>query len=479
MTIAGVESSFIEHLNPLYVADEARNMAWLTINQVCKISRSQFLVKKQETLSQEEQISINQILNELKKGKPLQYVLGETEFYGLPFRVNPSVLIPRPETEELVDWILKTIKTHSSLRQTQRTKEEETVYIPPFKIIDIGTGSGCIPVVLKKNVPHASIFAVDVSTLALETAMDNAVLNGVKVQFIQDDILNLHSDIQNSKFDVIVSNPPYVRLSEQSQMHVNVLDHEPHLALFVPDDDALLFYDRIVHFASTHLNDQGCLFFEINESLGQQMIALLIKKGFTDIELRKDLRGKDRMIKAVMNKKTLLDDQVILDDYDEKWPKLALVEMESIKKIAEFNWIVDVQHIGSTAIVGLKAKPIIDIMIGVESISEAAQLVPILESIGYVFWDENPKKDRLFFVKGMPPFGKKRSHHVHVFETKCYEWTARQIFRDYLNAHHVDRMNYQVLKIKLAKQFVNDREAYTAAKSEYVKAIVQKALKKG
>ena len=283
MTIAGVEKSFIEQLKPLYVANEARNMAWLTINHVCKISRSQFLIQKQETLSREDQISINQILNELKMGKPLQYVLGETEFYGLPFRVNPSVLIPRPETEELVDWILKTINPLSGR----------------VRLLDIGTGSGCIPIALKKNVPNASIFAVDISTVALETAVGNATLNGVDVQFIQDDILNLHSEIQDARFDVIVSNPPYVRLSEKSQMQANVLDHEPHLALFVPDDDALVFYDQIARFASTHLNDQGCLFFEINENFGQQMVTLLTQKGFTDIELRKDLRGKDRMLKAV------------------------------------------------------------------------------------------------------------------------------------------------------------------------------------
>ncbi len=294
MTIAEVEKSFIEQLKALYVANEARNMAWLTINHVCQISRSQFLLQKQEELSQEDQLSINHILDELQTGKPLQYVLGETEFYGLPFKVNPSVLIPRPETEELVDWILKTIEIQVGARESNVAFLKERA-----RLLDIGTGSGCIPIVLKKNVPSASIFAMDISTLALEKAMENAALNEVDVQFIQDDIFNLHSKIQDLKFDMIVSNPPYVRLSEKSQMHNNVLDYEPHLALFVSDDDALSFYKQIVHFALTHLDDQGFLFFEINENLGQQMVELLTQTGFTDIELRKDLRGKDRMLKAV------------------------------------------------------------------------------------------------------------------------------------------------------------------------------------
>ena len=252
MTLAQLENDFVEQLLPLYGIDEAKSLAWLTINHVSKIDRSQYLLQKQEVLSLEKQTSLYQILNELKIGKPLQYILGQTEFYGLPFIVNSSVLIPRPETEELVHWILKSLS-------------DQSIISGKFCVLDIGTGSGCIPIALKKNLPNIHAFGVDVSPIALETALKNATLNEVEVEFIQDDILNACSEILNAKYDVIVSNPPYVRLSEKNLMHANVLDYEPHLALFVSDDKPLIFYEAIADFALAHLSEEGKLFFEINE----------------------------------------------------------------------------------------------------------------------------------------------------------------------------------------------------------------------
>ncbi len=173
-----------------------------------------------------------------------------------------------------------------------------------------------------------------------------------------------------------------------------------------------------------------------------------------------------------MSEKDFID----LENYDITWPDQASEEISEIKEKCDFNWVLEIQHFGSTAIIGLKSKPILDIMIAVTNMSEAKKLVPILESMGYLFWDENPKKDRMFFVKGMPPYGEKRTHHVHVFESTHEEWSARQIFRDYLNKNETEKKAYLDLKIELANKFKFDREAYTAGKTEFVKAVVRKAM---
>lgn len=286
MSIGEIEKAFTEQLSALYGIDEAKSLAWLSISYVCQINRIQFLNQKNEILAEAQETSLLQILEELRIGKPLQYVLGETEFYGLSFKVNPSVLIPRPETEELVDWIVKEIR--------HQNKADKSL-----KILDIGTGSGCIPVALKKNIPEAEVWAIDISPNALKTASENAILNQTDVRFFQADILNLdEKEIQNSKYSILVSNPPYVTLAEKEQMHTNVLEHEPHTALFVPDNDPLIFYQAIADFAAKHLQKDGLLFLEINENLGLQTLEMLKSKGFNNCELRKDLRGKDRMIKA-------------------------------------------------------------------------------------------------------------------------------------------------------------------------------------
>ena len=286
MTFRETEKIYTDNLSLVYDKREAASLAWLSISHVCKIERAEYLNLKDTEVPTDKNESLLKILEELKTGKPLQYVIGETEFYGLTFKVNPSVLIPRPETEELVEWIL------SDLRKPKTS-------IEGLKIIDIGTGSGCIPISLKKNLPEAQLFALDISPEALDVSTQNAALNQTMVNFIQADILNLlNKQLTAEKFGIIVSNPPYVTDAEKEQMLPNVLQHEPHIALFVPDNDPLIFYKAIADFAIKHLDTTGSLYLEINENLGEETVQLLKQMGFKKIELRQDLSGKDRMIRS-------------------------------------------------------------------------------------------------------------------------------------------------------------------------------------
>ncbi len=213
----------------------------------------------------------------LKDHQPIQYVLGETEFYGMKFFVNENVLIPRPETEELIEWILK---------DTTNDK---------LKIIDIGTGSGCIPIVLKKHLPEAEIFALDVSEKSLETAKINAEYHQTEIQFVQNDFLNMDFN-ELPEFDIIVSNPPYIAETEKNEMDENVIKFEPHSALFVPDENPLVFYERIIELAKQKLKPKGKIYVEINQNLAMETKELF-EKIFQNIELKKDISGNFRMIK--------------------------------------------------------------------------------------------------------------------------------------------------------------------------------------
>lgn len=219
----------------------------------------------------------------LKDQEPIQYIIGYTEFYGSPFKVTKSTLIPRPETEELVKWVL----------DVSASKKEK------LSILDVGTGTGCIAIALAKHQPNAKLYAVDVSTKALTVAKTNAKLNKVAVELIEMDILNWNLEIENIKFDIIVSNPPYVRAMEKSQMSANVLRHEPDLALYVTNEDPLIFYKKIAEFAVVHLKNDGRLFFEINQYLGSEMLRLLEGFGFQEVELKQDIFGNDRMVSAI------------------------------------------------------------------------------------------------------------------------------------------------------------------------------------
>jgi len=283
MTIAEIESIYTDQLPPMYDRDEAKNIAHLAIQQTCDLSKTYVMLHRGHDLTLNQETALIRILDELRFGKPLQYVLGEAHFYGMRFKVNSSVLIPRPETEELVFWVLESFKDESKQRS--------------LNIIDLGTGTGCIPIAVKKNLPGAEVCACDISQEALDVAIQNAVLNQTEVHFFQADMLKDTFSLLPLTFNCIVSNPPYITEREKEAMHVNVLDHEPHTALFVPDKEPLLFYDKIADFASKHLAEKGLLFLEINESLGHQTKAMLEYKGF-EAEVKTDLQGKDRMIKA-------------------------------------------------------------------------------------------------------------------------------------------------------------------------------------
>jgi release factor glutamine methyltransferase len=272
-------------LNNIYSSNETEALSLLAISEITQTSRATIKAFPEKTLTIKQFERLQNILAELLTGKPIQYILGVTEFYGLPFNVNPSVLIPRPETEELVEWILS---------ETQKVKGKGF----SGRIIDIGTGSGCIAITLKKNLPGAVVFAIDISEDALRTAEDNAELNETEVHFLNLDILNFLPDNTIPKSDIIVSNPPYVTQEDKKQMHNNVTDFEPHTALFVPEDDPLIFYRAIADFALVNLKPDGYLFFEINENLGNETVELLQQKGFKNIELRQDMSGRDRMIGA-------------------------------------------------------------------------------------------------------------------------------------------------------------------------------------
>lgn len=273
---------FREELNDVYEKDELETIIAYCFEGFLNLKRTDLILKLEETVSESELLKFNFAIKDLKNQKPIQYILGEADFYRLKFKVNENVLIPRPETEELVDLIIKDTKTQSPV------------------IIDIGTGSGCIPIILKKNIPSAIVSAIDISELAIEVANQNAKRNGVEVEFNSDNILNPKSEIliSNSRFDIIVSNPPYICISEKETMHKNVLDYEPHLALFVNDSDPLLFYKAICDFALTHLNKNGNIYFEINQSLASETKNLLENKGFKDVELFKDLNNNYRILRG-------------------------------------------------------------------------------------------------------------------------------------------------------------------------------------
>ncbi|OOQ62158.1 peptide chain release factor N(5)-glutamine methyltransferase [Mucilaginibacter pedocola] len=285
-TIKEVFLNFHNALDGLYGPQEAEAITLMVLSEISELSRAKIKAFPDDDVPAEALENLPAILTELKTGKPVQYILGSIEFYGLAFLVNPSTLIPRPETEELVEWVLS----------SQKSKVESQKNV---SILDIGTGSGCIAISLKKNLPAATVTAVDISVDALKTAKQNAVINETNVEFVEMDILHPNHSLLTPHYSLIISNPPYVTLHDKIQMHTNVTDFEPHSALFVPEDEPLLFYKAITDFAVTHLSPGGMLFFEINEAFGQETVELLADKGFKDTELRKDMSGRDRMVKGV------------------------------------------------------------------------------------------------------------------------------------------------------------------------------------
>ena len=288
MLLKDLKYIFHKELDAIYGTDEVDSFFFLSIEHYLNLPRIQLVLEPGSTIAMSKTDLFFRALEGLKRQRPLQYILGITEFYGLPFNVNEHVLIPRPETEELVALILRNIK---SQKPTSKT----------IKILDMGTGSGCIAIALAKNVPNAEVFALDVSREALKVAKQNAELNTVEITCIEADLLNksnLSVGFKDLEFDIIVSNPPYVRALEKAEIQSNVIDFEPHLALFVEDRNPLIFYKAITDFAMVCLKPKGALYFEINQYLGEETKRVLIDADFDNVELTKDLNGNDRMLRG-------------------------------------------------------------------------------------------------------------------------------------------------------------------------------------
>lgn len=278
MKIIEFKSEFISRLENIYDSSEVDSFFSICLENIEGKTRFDLMLDRDLEIKKSE--LWEKVIEQLVKERPIQYIFKQAHFYGLIFNVDENVLVPRPETEELVEWVINSVSDKGGA----------------IKILDIGTGSGCIAISLARHLPNAKIYAMDISEKALEIAMSNALLNKVDVTFIHQDVLALQS--LSESFDIIVSNPPYVRNLEKVEIHNNVLNYEPHLALFVEDDNALVFYEKIVSLASSELKKGGMLFFEINQYLGDETVKLFHSDLFKEVVLKKDIMQNDRMIRA-------------------------------------------------------------------------------------------------------------------------------------------------------------------------------------
>ncbi len=281
MTLNNLQNLFHKTLSETYSKPEIDTFFYWIVEDILNLKRIDVSLNSDMVINQVNLKTIQKHLNRLQQEEPIQYILGHTEFYGMLFQVNPNVLIPRPETEELVDWIVS-----------------DLLHQPKKQILDIGTGSGCIAIALKNKLPECEISAFDISETALQIASENAKQNEVKINFETQDILKLNSLPED--IDIIVSNPPYVRVLEKKQMRDNVLKFEPHQALFVKNNDALVFYRKIIELA---ISSSRCktVYFEINQYLKEDLKKMIQTYDITKVEFRKDFRGNDRMLKLLIN----------------------------------------------------------------------------------------------------------------------------------------------------------------------------------
>ena len=278
MTVSEIQKTYWDELSTVYDEREARAITKIVFEKILELQSHKLFLERFRILTTDQIERLKAVLKRLLTHEPVQHILEEADFYGLKFKVSQHVLIPRPETEELVEWIYSEIQNQHSV------------------ILDIGTGSGCIPISLAKKFPGATISAIDISEEALEVARDNNQLNQTLVTFYKQDILN--ECLAGDKYDIIVSNPPYISTNEENSLASNVLKFEPHLALFAKGNDDLIFYRRIAELAMGALKPNGKLFFEIHQERGQSVMELMRHYGFMNTELRKDLSGKDRMVKG-------------------------------------------------------------------------------------------------------------------------------------------------------------------------------------
>jgi len=283
MTIDEARKEIIKSIQHIYEQGEANNIAELLMENITKFSASERIIKRDEILPTSQQQSLRSSISRLQKHEPIQYVINEAWFANMRFYVDKNVLIPRPETEELVEWVVKDVK-----RQTSNVK-----------LLDVGTGSGCIAIALKNKLPEADVWACDISDEVLNVARINADALNATIDFVPLNFLDPDQRKQLRTVDFIVSNPPYVPQNDKTGMGKNVVDHEPSTALFVPDNDPLIFYKALAEFGQEKLNKEGSIYVEIHESLGQSVTDLFLSKGYQTVDLKKDLQGKDRMIKAI------------------------------------------------------------------------------------------------------------------------------------------------------------------------------------
>lgn len=279
--VRDIRNYYCEQLCSIYDKNESNTLILILFEYYFNINRIKMSLEPELRLSESEMLKLHFAVKDLLKNKPIQYIIGETEFCDLKFKVNENVLIPRPETSELV-------------RIIANSHQPSTI----SNILDIGTGSGCIAISLAKMIPQSNVYALDISEKALDVAKENAINNNVNITFIQDDILTKTQTLTQTKFDIIVSNPPYVRELEKVDMHNNILQWEPHNALFVSDEDPLIFYRSILEFSKKHLKENGEIWFEINEYLGKEMKALCEEVGLSNIEIYKDFRDKERFLRT-------------------------------------------------------------------------------------------------------------------------------------------------------------------------------------
>ncbi|UAM99744.1 peptide chain release factor N(5)-glutamine methyltransferase [Polaribacter litorisediminis] len=294
MILKEFKSFFSDELSEKYPKTEIDSFFFLLMDEYLQLKRIDTVLKPDFKIEQKQLLILKEAIKKLKNEIPLQYIIGHTEFYGLPFLVDENTLIPRPETEELVAWILEEIKELRIKKLQDILEYQEN----SLSILDIGTGSGCMAISLAKNLENCIISAIDISENALKVAKKNSEVNKVAVNFRKLDILKTKKLSQ--PYDVIISNPPYVRELEKIAIQNNVIQNEPHLALFVSNENPLIFYDKIADLAKAQLTKNGILFFEINQYLGLDTIVLLKNKGFKTVVLRKDIFGNDRMVKATL-----------------------------------------------------------------------------------------------------------------------------------------------------------------------------------
>jgi release factor glutamine methyltransferase len=281
MTMEEAREKIAESIREIYEEDEANNIADLMMENITRFPRTERIVKKNETLSLSQKKTLNQFIGRLQNHEPIQYIINEAWFAGMRLYVDKNVLIPRPETEELVDWAVKELRIKNS----------------EFRILDVGTGSGCIAIALKKKLLNVEVWACDMSLEALNIARINADSLNAMVDFVPLDFLDREQRKQLPHIDIIVSNPPYVPQKDKNEMRKNVTDHEPAIALFVRDEDPLVFYSAIADFGREKLNDKGSIYVEIHENFGERVKNLFQVKGYSSIGIKKDLQGKERMVK--------------------------------------------------------------------------------------------------------------------------------------------------------------------------------------